>query len=58
MDIDQIIDLWRGLSPQLARAIPSQELPKDEHTDGEKSDEDSGDKKVDPSENHHEESDV
>ena len=33
MDINQIIELWRGLSPRLARAIPDKELPKDEHTD-------------------------
>lgn len=33
MDINQIIELWRGLSPRLARAIPGKELPKDEHTD-------------------------
>lgn len=58
MDINQIIELWRGLSPRLARAIPGQELPKDEHTDGKKSDEDSEDKTVNPIESHHEESDV
>jgi len=33
MDINQIVELWRGLSPHLARAILGQELPKDEHTD-------------------------
>jgi hypothetical protein len=58
MDINQIIDLWRGLSPHLARAIPGQELPKDEHTDEKKSDEHSEDKTVDPIESHHEEDDV
>ena len=33
MDVNQTIELWRGLSPRLARAIPGQELPEDEHTD-------------------------
>jgi hypothetical protein len=36
MDINQIIELWRGLSPRLARAIPGQELPNDEHIDEKK----------------------
>jgi len=58
MDINQIIELWRGLSPRLARAIPDKELPKDEHTDEKKRDEDSEDKTVDPIESHHEEDDV
>ena len=58
MDINQIIELWRGLSPRLARAIPGQELPKDEHTDEKKCDEDSEDKTVDPIGSHHEENDV
>jgi len=58
MDINQIIELWRGLSPHLAKAIPGQELPKDEHTDEKKSDEDSEDKTIDPVESHHEEDDV
>jgi len=58
MDINQIIELWRSLSPHLARAIPGQELPNDEHTAGKKSDEDSEDKTVDPIESHHEEDDV
>jgi hypothetical protein len=58
MDINQIIELWRGLSPRLARAIPGQELPKDEHTDEKKSDEDGEDKIVDLIGNHHEEDDI
>ncbi len=58
MNVNQIIELWRSLSPRLARAIPSQELPKDEHTDEKKSDEYSKDKAVDPIESHHEEGDV
>jgi hypothetical protein len=58
MDINQIIELWRGLSPHLAKAIPGQELPKDEHTDEKKSDEDSEDKTIDPVESHHEKDDV
>jgi hypothetical protein len=58
MDINQIIELWRGLSPRLARAIPGQELPEDEHTDEKKRDEDSEDKTVDPIGSHHEEYDV
>ena len=58
MDINQIIELWRGLSPHLARAISDQKLPEDEHTDEKKSDEDSEDKTIDPVESHHEEDDV
>jgi hypothetical protein len=58
MDINQIIELWRGLSPHLARAIPGQELPKDEHTDEKKRDEDSEHKTVDPIGSHHEKDDV
>lgn len=58
MDINQIIELWRGLSPRLARAIPGQELPKDEHTDEKKSDEYSKDKTVDPIGSHHVEDDI
>jgi hypothetical protein len=30
MDIHQIIELWTGLSPHLARAIPGREPAKDE----------------------------
>jgi hypothetical protein len=58
MYINQIMELWRGLSPRLARAIPGQELSKDEHTDEKKGDEDSEDKTVDPIESHHEKGDV
>ena len=58
MNINQIIELWRGLSPRLARAIPDQELPEDEHIDEQKSKEDSEDEVVDPIESHHEEEDV
>jgi len=58
MNINQIIELWRGLSPRLARAIPDQELPEDEHSDEQKSNEDSEDKIVDLIESHHEEEDV
>jgi len=58
MDINQIIELWRGLSPRLARAIPGQELPNDERTDEKKNDEDSEDKTVAPIESHHEKDDV
>jgi hypothetical protein len=58
MDINQIIELWRGLSPRLARVIPGQELPKDEHTNEKKSDADSEGKKVAPIESHHEEGNV
>ena len=42
----------------MARAIPDKELPKDEHTDEKKRDEDSEDKTVDPIESHHEEDDA
>jgi hypothetical protein len=58
MDINQIIELWRGLSPRLARAIPDQELPKDERADEEKGYKDSEDKIVNPIGSHHEEDDV
>jgi hypothetical protein len=58
MNINQIIELWRGLSPRLARAIPSRELPADERTDEKKSDEDSEDKTVDPIGSRHKEDDV
>ena len=58
MDINQIIELWRGLSPSLARAIPIKELPKDEHADEKKCDEDVEDKTVDPIGSHNEENDV
>jgi hypothetical protein len=40
MDINQIIELWRDLSPRLARGIPDQELLEDEHIDEKKSHED------------------
>ena len=58
MNINQIIELWRGLSPRLARAVPSQELPEDERTDEKKNDKDSEDKIVDLIGNHREEDDV
>ena len=58
MDINQIMELWRGLSPRLAGAFPDQKLPKDEHTNGERSDGDSEDKTVDPVESHHGKGDV
>jgi hypothetical protein len=58
MDINQIIELWRSLSPRLTRTIPGQEFPKDEHTDGKKSYEDSEGRTVDPVESHLEEGDV
>jgi hypothetical protein len=58
MNINQIMELWRGLSPRLARAIPGQGLPRDEHTDEKKHDEDSEDKTVDPIGSHHEKGDV
>ena len=58
MDINQILELWRGLSPHLARAIPDQELPKDERTGEKKNDKDSEDKIVDPIGSRHKEEDV
>ena len=48
MTINQIIDLWRGLSPRLAKASPDQDLPEDEHTNEKKSDEDSRTKQLTP----------
>jgi hypothetical protein len=58
MDINQIIELWRSLSPRLAKAVPDQELAEDEHIDKKKSDEDSKDKTVDPIESHDDKDDV
>jgi hypothetical protein len=58
MDINQIIELWRGLSPRLAKAIPGQKLLKDEHTDEKRGDEDSEDKAIAPIESRREENDV
>jgi len=58
MDINQIIELWRGLSPRLARVIPGQELPRDELTDEKRSDECSEGKTVDLIESQHGEDDV
>jgi hypothetical protein len=58
MDINQIIELWRGLSPRLAKAILDKELPRGEHIDEKNRDKDSEDKAVDPIESHHEEDDV
>jgi hypothetical protein len=58
MNINQIIELWRGLSPRLARAIPDQELPEDEHIDEKESDEDGEDKIVDRIESCYEKDDV
>jgi hypothetical protein len=58
MDINQIIELWRGLSPHLARTIPGQELAKDKYAHEKNSAEDSEDKTVDPPVNHREENDV
>jgi hypothetical protein len=58
MDVNQIVELWRSLSPRLARTIHGQELPRDEHTNEKKRDEDSEDKTVNPIKGHHEENDV
>ena len=58
MDLNQIIELWRSLSPRLARAVRGQEFPEDEHTDEKKSDEDSEGKAVDPVGSHRGEDDV
>jgi hypothetical protein len=58
MDINQIIELWRGLSPHLARPAPGKQLSKDEQTDEKKSDEDTEGKIVEPIESHYEEEGV
>ena len=58
MDINQIMELWRSLSPRLAKAIPGEEPPRDERAERRNSDEDRQDKIVDPVENHQEEDDV
>ncbi len=48
MDKNQIIELWRSLSPRLARGIPDEELPGHELTDEDRSDRDSEYSGVDP----------
>jgi hypothetical protein len=58
MEKNQIIELWRSLSPRLTRAIPRQELGKHEDTDEEKRYEDRKEETVDSVVNHHEEDDV
>jgi hypothetical protein len=58
MNVNQMIELWRGLSPRLAKAIPGKELPEGEHADEKKGDEDGEDKTVDPIGNHRDEDDV
>jgi hypothetical protein len=58
MERNQIIELWRGLSPRLVKAVSVQELPEDEHTDEKRRDEDSEDKTVGPMGSHHEEDNV
>jgi hypothetical protein len=57
MDINQIVELWRSLSPRLARAVPVKELLKGEYDDEEKSDEDSEDKTPAHVAGHHEKED-
>jgi hypothetical protein len=58
MDINQMIELWRGLSPRLARTIPDQEIYKDEYTYGEESNGDSEDEAKGRIESHPEENPV
>jgi hypothetical protein len=58
MDINQIIELWRGLSPRLAGAVPGQDLARDEHDHGKKTDGDRDDRRVGAVGNPHEEADV
>ena len=55
MDINQMIELWRGLSPRLARTIPDRELHKGGYTHGEERNGDSEDEAKDRIESHPEE---
>jgi hypothetical protein len=58
MNISQIVEVWRGLSPHLAKCIPGQELRKHGHADEKTSDENGEDGIVDPIESHHDRGDV
>ncbi len=58
MDINQVIKLWRGLSPHLAGANHSKELPEGDHFDEERRGEDDEDKTAGPVERLHEKADV
>jgi hypothetical protein len=58
MDINQIIELWRSLSPRLAGAIPGKESPKGEYGREKKNDGRNEDKTVGSFESDHEEDGV
>jgi hypothetical protein len=58
MDKNQMIQLWRSLSPRLTRAIRRQELRKNEDTDEEKRYGDRKEKTLESVESHHDEDDV
>jgi hypothetical protein len=58
MDINQIMELWRGLSPRLAGAIPGKESPKAEYAREKKNDGRNEDKMVGCFESNHEEDGV
>jgi len=57
MDKNQIIELWRSLSPRLVRSVPGQDLARDEHDHGKKTDGDRDDRTVGAIGNPHEEGD-
>jgi hypothetical protein len=57
MGKNEIIKLWRSLSPRLTRAVPGQEVRKDEGSCEEKGYEDRKEKTVESLGNHHEEDD-
>lgn len=58
MDINQGVKLWRGLSPGLAGAKHSKDLPKGDHFGEERRDEHDEDKTADPCESLYEKDDV
>jgi hypothetical protein len=54
MDKNPIIELWRGLSPHLVKAMPGQELAENGRAQEKKSNETNGDKASHPVESRHE----
>jgi hypothetical protein len=47
MDRNQIIELWKSLSPRLSGATPSHDVSRNQGSDKEESDEHSEDERVD-----------
>lgn len=58
MDKNQIIELWRGLSPHLVKAMSGQEPAEDGRAEEERSNETNEDKASHPVESRHEKDDV